>query len=217
MESYFDSHCLSEEEYFSLSSTAALLTFRALNAAKFFISFGSVKRRPQAWWSPVAGEAGSERRTAFGAAHRSNEDRLAYISANQHALFVIVKAKPESWQATYSSLSPKSNLKFVYSLFFVFSLTLLPHLPPLLTYPTVPLQGSQLRSLQTPLDLTFVFQPKVLRSRARGCLYELRRATCPEESHSVSASLFLQLNFSRLPQTSPRPLPLARKKLSMPC
>ena len=35
-----------------------------------------------------------------------------------------------------------------------------------------------------------VFQPKTLRSRARGYLSELRRATCPEESHSSFCSPF---------------------------
>ena len=35
-----------------------------------------------------------------------------------------------------------------------------------------------------------VSQPKILRSRARGYLSELRRATCPEESHSSFCSPF---------------------------
>ena len=45
-------------------------------------------------------EAVSERRKAFAAAHRSNKDRQAYISASRHASSVIVKPKAEIWQAT---------------------------------------------------------------------------------------------------------------------
>ena len=58
----------------------------------------------------------SERRKDFAAAHRSDEDRQAYISASRRASFVIAKAKAEAWQTTCSSLSPKSNPKSVYSL-----------------------------------------------------------------------------------------------------
>ena len=61
-------------------------------------------------------EAVSERRKAFAAAHRSDEDRQAYISASRRASSVIDKAKAETWQTTCSSLSPKSNSKSVYSL-----------------------------------------------------------------------------------------------------
>ena len=58
----------------------------------------------------------SERRKAFAAAHRSDEDRQAYISASQRASSVIAKAKSEAWQTTCSSLSPRSNPKSVHSL-----------------------------------------------------------------------------------------------------
>ena len=40
-----------------------------------------------------------------------------------------------------------------------------------------------------------VSQPKVLRSRARGYLCELRQATCPENSHSSYCSLFSPAEF----------------------
>ena len=115
---YFDSHCLSAEEYSSLSFSfaAALFTSRTLNAAKFSIPFGRIKRQPQAWWSAEVEEAVSERRKVFAATHRSGVDRQAYISASRSASSVIAKAKPEAWQATWSSLSPKSNPKSVYSL-----------------------------------------------------------------------------------------------------
>ena len=75
--SYFDSHCPSAEEYsyLSLSSTAALFTSLTLNAAKSSIPFGRIKPPPKAWWSAEVEEAVSERRKAFAAAHRSDEDR----------------------------------------------------------------------------------------------------------------------------------------------
>ena len=56
-------------------------------------------------------ETVSERRKAFTTAHRSDEDSQAYISASRRAPSVIAKAKAEAWQATCSSLSPKSNTK----------------------------------------------------------------------------------------------------------
>ena len=58
----------------------------------------------------------SERRKAFAVAHRSDEDRQAYISASRRASSVIAKAKAEAWQTTCCSLSPKSNPKSVHSL-----------------------------------------------------------------------------------------------------
>ena len=83
--SYFDSHCPSAEEYssLSLSSAAALFTSLALNAAKSSIAFGRIKRPPKAWWSAEVEQAVGERRRAFATAHRSDEDRQAYISASQ--------------------------------------------------------------------------------------------------------------------------------------
>ena len=97
--SYFDSHCPSAEEYsssFSLSSAAALFFSPALNAAKSSISFGRIKRHPKAWWSAEVEGAVSERRKAFATAHRSDEDRQAYISASRRASSVIAKAKAEA-------------------------------------------------------------------------------------------------------------------------
>ena len=77
---------------------------------------GRIKRPPKAWWSAEVEEAVSERRKAFAAAHRSDEDRQAYISASQRTSSVIAKAKAEAWQKTCSSLSPRSNPKSVHSL-----------------------------------------------------------------------------------------------------
>ena len=111
--SYFDSHCPSAEEYssLSLSAAAAFFTSLAINAAKSSIPFGRIKRPPKAWWSAEVEIAVSERRKAFAVAHRSDEDRQAYISASRRASSVITKAKAEAWQTTCSSLSPKSNPK----------------------------------------------------------------------------------------------------------
>ena len=106
--SYIDSHFPSAEEYssLSLSSAADLFTSLPLNAAKSSIPFGRIKRHPKAWWSAEMEEAVSERRKAFTAADRSDEDRQAYISASRRTSSVIAKA--EAWQTTCSSLSPKS-------------------------------------------------------------------------------------------------------------
>ena len=116
--SYIDSHCPYVEEYssLSLSSAAALFTTLALNAAKSSIPFDRIKRHPNAWWSAEVEDAISERRKAFAAAHRSDEDRQAYITASRRASSVIAKAKAEAWQTTCSSLSPRSNPKSVHSL-----------------------------------------------------------------------------------------------------
>ena len=119
--SYFNSYCPSAEEYssLSLSSAAALFTYLALNAAKSSIPFGRIKRHPKAWWSAEVESAVNERRKVFAAAHRSDEDCQAYISASRRTSSVIAKAKAEAkaWQTTCSSLSPKSNPESVHSLF----------------------------------------------------------------------------------------------------
>ena len=75
---YFDSHCLSAEEYSSLSvsSAASLFTFLTLNAAKFSIPFGRVKRQSQAWWSAEAKDAVSKTHKTFAAAYRSDGNDL---------------------------------------------------------------------------------------------------------------------------------------------
>ena len=101
---HFDCHCSSAEDYSSLSSAAALITPLALNAAIFFIPFSHAKCQPQVWWSPQMEEAVSKRRNAFAAAHRTDDDRQAYISAFRYVLSVITKAKTETWQAIYWSL-----------------------------------------------------------------------------------------------------------------
>ena len=168
--SYFDSHCPSAEEYSSLSfsSAAALFNSLALNAAKPSISFGRIKRPPKAWWSAEVEQAVSERRKAFAAAHRSDEDRQAYISASRCASSVIAKAKAEAWQTTCTSLSPKSNPKSVHSLLRSIagspsSSSSSPNFPNCsYTRESASAYVAYLRSHFS------VSQPKALRSRARG-------------------------------------------------
>ena len=188
--SHFDSHYPSAKEYSSLSLSFATTFFTslALNVAKCSISFGRIKRHPKAWWSAEVEKAVSERRKAFAAAHRSDEDRQVYISASRRASSVIAKAKAEAWQTTCSSLSPKSNPKTVYTL-----------LRSIAGYPSFP-------NCSSPRELALfnaaylrshfsVSQPKTLRNRVTGYLSELHRATCPEESHSSFCSPFSSTEF----------------------
>ena len=65
-------------------------------AAKSSIFFGRIKRPPKTWWSAEVEQAVSERRKAFAAAHRSDEDRQASISASRRASSVTAKAKTEA-------------------------------------------------------------------------------------------------------------------------
>ena len=156
--SYFDSHCSSAEEYspLSLSSVAALFTSLTLNAAKSSILFGRIKRHPKTWWSAEVEGAVSERRKAFAAAHRSDEDRQAYISASRRASSVITKAKAEAWQTTCSSLSPRSNPKSVHSLLcYIAGSPSSSSFSP--NFQTVLLPGNRLRSMPLTCDLTFPF------------------------------------------------------------
>ena len=214
--SYFDSHCPSAEEYssLSLSYAAALFTSLALNAAKFSIPFGRIKRHPKVWWSAEVEEAVSERRKAFAAAHRNDEDHQAYISASRRASSVIAKAKAETWQTTCSSLSPKSNPKSVYFLFrCVAGSSSLSSSSPNFPNCSSPRESALVYAAFLRSHFS-VSQQKALRSRARGYLTELRRATCPVESHSSFALFSLPL---RLPPIFLPPLLLAHTKLPIPC
>ena len=189
--SYFDSHCPSAEEYssFSLSSAAAHFTSLALNAAKSSIPFGRIKRHSKAWWSAEMEQAVSEKRKAFAAAYRSDEDRQAYISTSRCASSVIAKAKAEAWQTTCTSLSPKSNPKSVHSL--LRSIAGSSSSSPNCSSPreSASAYAAYLRSHFS------VSKPNALRSRARGYLTELRRATCLVESHFSFCSPFSPAEF----------------------
>ena len=164
---------------------------------------------PEAWWSAEVEEAVSERRKIFAAAHRSDENRRAYISASRHASSVIAKAKAESWQAICSSLSPESNPISVYS-------TLCSVVGSSSSFTSSPRESASVFAAYLRSHFS-VSQPKALRSRARSYLSDLRRAMCPEDCHSFFCSFLFPLNFLRLPQTCCPPLPLAQIKLSIPC
>ena len=166
-----------------------------MNAAKSSIPFGRIKRPPKAWWSAEVEEVVGERRRAFATAHRSDEDRQAYISASRRASSVIAKAKAEAWQTTCTSLSPKSNPKSVHSL-----------LRSIADSPSSSSSSPNFPNPSSPRELASVYaaylrshfsvsQPKALRSRARGYLTELRRATCSVESHSSFCSPFSPAEF----------------------
>ena len=171
--SYFDSHCPTAEEYWSLSlsSAAALFTSLAMNVAKSSIPFGCIKRHHKAWWSAEVESAVSERRKAFAATHRSDENRQAYISASRRASLVIAKAKAEAWQTTCSSLSPRSNPKSVH--FLLHSIAGSPSLSSSsLNFPNCSSPSESASVYAAYLRSHFsVSQPKALRSRARGYPY----------------------------------------------
>ena len=214
--SYFDSHCPPAEKYWPLfiSSSAAFFTSLTLNAAKSSIPFGRIKRHPKTWWSAEVKKAVSERRKAFAAAHRSNEDCQAYISTSRRASSVIAKAK--AWQATCSSLSPKSNSKSVYYLLrFVagssFSSSASPNFPNC----TSPRKSASVYADYLRSHLSF--QPKTLRSRARSHLTELAEPRSLRSLTYLFAPSSPPLKFLRLPLTSPRSLPLTETKLPIPC
>ena len=152
----------------------------------------------------------SERRKAFAAAHRSDEDRQAYISASRRASSVIAKAKAEAWQTTCSSLSPRSNPKTVHSLLRSIAGS------PSSSYssPNFPNCSSNRESASVYaayLRSHFsVSQPKALRSRARGYFTEFHPATCPVESHSsfcfpFTLAEFLAATFNLFSSTATGP------------
>ena len=135
----------------------------------------------------------SERRKAFAAAHRSDEDRQAFISASRRASSAIAKA--EAWQTTCSSLSLKSNPKTVYSL-----------LRAIAGSPSSSSSSPNFPNCSSPRESAAVYaaylrshfsvsQSKTLRSRATGYLSELRHVTSPEESHSSFCSPFSPTEF----------------------
>ena len=115
-----------------------LLSSLTLNAAKSSIPFGRIKRHLKAWWSAKVEEAASERRKAFAAAHRSDEDRQTYISAFP-TCFVCHRQSQFLRHGKRLALLSHLNLRTP-------SFVLLAHLSPLLTSPTVPLPGSRLQS-----------------------------------------------------------------------
>ena len=146
---------------------------------------------PKAWWSAEVEEAVSERRKAFAVAYRSDEDRQAYISASRRASSVIAKAKAEAWQTTCTSLSPKSvHFILCYIAGSLSSSSSSPNFPNCFS----PRESASVYAAYLRSHFS-VSQPNALRSRARGYLTDLRRATCPVEPHSSFCSPFSPAEF----------------------
>ena len=216
--SYFISHYPSAEKCSSLSlSSATSLFFSGTECGQIFHSFGHIKHPSKAWWSAEVESAVSERRKAFAAAHRSDEDRQAYISASRRASSVIAKANTEAWQTTCCSLSPKSNPKSVHSL-----------LRSIAGSPSSSSSSPNFLNCSSPWESASVYVA-YLRSHfpflsQRLCVAE-PEATLLSSAESCAlrsltrlfALLSLPLNFLRLPPTHPPPLPLAHTKLPIPC
>ena len=194
--SYFDSHCPSAEECSSLShsSAAAFFTSLALNAAKSSIPFGRIKRPPKAWCSAGVEEAISERRKAFPATHRRDEDRQAYISTSRCASSVIAKAKAEAWHGRRLALLSHLGLNLnLCTLSFVGSRSSSSSSP---NFPNCSSPRESASVYAAYLQSHFsVSQPKALHSRASGYLSELLQATCSEESHLSFCSPFSPAEF----------------------
>ena len=145
---YFDSYCPSAEEYssLSLSSAAALFTSLTLNAAKFSIPFGRIKRHAKACWSAEVGKVISKRRKAFAVARRDDEGRQIYIFFLDALRLLLPRPRLRHGRRLALLFCPNPTLN-LYTLFFDLSLALFPRFPFLLTFPTVPLLGSPLRSM----------------------------------------------------------------------
>ena len=155
----------------------------------------------------------SERRKAFAAAHRSNEDRQAYISASRRTSSVIAKAKADAWQTTCSSLSPKSVHSLLSSI--AGSSSSCSSSP---NFPNCSSLGESASVYAAYLRSHFsVSQPKALHSKAEATFLSTAEPRAPWSLTHLFALLSLPLNFLQLPPTSPRPLPLAQTKLPVPC
>ena len=181
-------------ESLSLSSAAALFTSLTLDAAKSSIPFGRIKRHLKSWWSAEVEKAISERRKAFAAARKSDEDHQVSISAFRRVSSDAPRPKLNH-DRRLALLSPKSNSKSMCSL-------------------VCSIAGSSSSSSScsdfpnsfSPREPILVFtnylrshfsvsQSKNLRSRARDYLSKLRRATRPEKSHPSFSSPFLPAKF----------------------
>ena len=214
---YFDSHCPTAEEYssLSLSSAATLFTSLALNAAKSSIPIGRIKRQPKAWWSAEVEVAIREKRKAFAAAHRRDEDGQVYISASRSASLVIANTMHEAWQMTCSSLSPKSNPKAVYSLLRCIAAALSSFISSS-KFPNCSCARESASVYAGCLRSHFsVSQPKSLYSQR--LLFWILPSPVPGGVHLSFYYPFSPLNFLRLSLTFLFPLPLAQTKLPILC
>ena len=154
-------------------------------------------------------DAVSERRKSLASAHRSNEDRQAYISASRSALSVTAKPKAEAWQMTCSSLFPKSNPKAVHSL-----------LRSIAGSPSSSSSSPNFPNCSSPRESALIYaacqrshfsishpKPCVAEPEATSLSFAVPRALW--SLTRPSALLCLSLNFLQLPPTFPPPLPLA--------
>ena len=159
----------------------------------------------------------SERRKVFAAAHRSDEDHQAYISASRRASSVIANAMAQAWQKSCSSFSPKSNPKTVYSLLrsVAGSPSSSSSSP---NFPNCSFPSESASAYAAYLRSHFsVSQPKALRSSARDYLSKLRRATCPKESHLSLSSSFSSIEFLAAAFKLSSSTATGPKKLPIPC
>ena len=140
-------------------------------------------------------QAVGERRRAFATAHRGDEDRQAYIFASWHASSVVAESGAGAWQTTCTSLSPKSSPRSVCSL-----------LCSVGGSPSSSSSSPGFPGCSSPRESASIYaaclgshfsvsQPGALRSRARGCLARLRRATCSVEFCSSFCSPFSPVEF----------------------
>ena len=140
-------------------------------------------------------EAVSERRKAFTAAYKSNEDRQAYISVSCRTFSVITKTKAGAWQTTCSSPLPKSNPKSVHSLHG--SVTGSSSSSPDFPNCSSPRESASVFAdyLRSHFSLSQLKAQGLCIAEARDYLLELCRAMCPEESHSSFCSPFSPAEF----------------------
>ena len=145
--------------------------------------------------------------------------KIAKLTSPLPGVSCLSLPRPRLMHSRRLSLLFRLNLTLnLYTLFFALLQALLPHLPPLLTSPIVPLPGNWLRSSLITRHPTF------LSLSQRPCVAEpaatfpssaepraLRTLTRPSALPSPS------MNFLGLPPTSPPLLSLAQTKLPIPC
>ena len=154
-------------------------------------------------------QAVRERRKAFAAAHRSDENRQAYISASRRASSVIAKA--EAWQTTCTSLSPRSNPKSVHSLLRSIAGS----------YSSSSSSSPNFPNCSSPRESASIYVA-YLRSHFSVSQPEATSLSSVEPRALWSlthpfALLSLSLNFLQQPPIFPHPPPLAQTKLPISC
>ena len=137
----------------------------------------------------------SKRRKAFSAAHRSDEGR-DYIRLTSPLLDAPRQSSPRPrlrHGRRLAHLFHTNQTQKLYTLFFALSPSSSSSSP---NFPNCssPREAASVYAAYLRFHFS-VFQPKALRSRARGYLSELRGATCPVESHSSFCSPFSPTEF----------------------